>query len=265
MTPLYIGNSHATLGYLFPAHLGCVSNGLGPMTHLLILARSRHLRPSPTGASSGCIYRYGVYGTPSYNGMPTPPPVPLTGASMLCIYRNGAPLTPPYTGTLTPPPAASYQFIKLVYLPEWTRWHTSLHGHAHDDSCNSLTTHPGGAPPRNQPLPNLSTSATPIGALPYGGAFNAALHRHACTFSHYLRIVALSLYISREGPCHASLHRHANAASGRILQTHLFGLSTGMGPMVNPPILTRPCRQRSHYTGTSSWCIYRDRASDTPP
>lgn len=90
--------------------------------------------------------------------------------------------------------------------------HTSLLRHAHASSGRLLPA-PQLVPLQGRPLPRLPTSISPrrLRTSPAG---------------------TLSRYVSREGPCYASLHRYAHTASDRLLPAYPVIAPT------SPPIIS---------------------------
>ena len=212
-----------------------------------------------------------------------------------CIAEEG-PLPRLLTSAMTTaPPAVSYRRTQVVHLPRGWLCHPSLNrqrprrlrpshtgaprwcisgegylatpsyiGRAHVTSGHLLLARPDGESPGKVPLPRLPTSAKPTppsyvssGILPVvhfqgRGPCHASLHWHtdAASGRHFLTVAVGAS--PGMGPRHDFLHRNAHAASSQLLPADPGGASPGRGPCLASLHRQRPRRLRPSPTGAPS-------------
>ena len=173
-----------------------------------------------------------------------------TAVPSCCISREGAPTTPPHIGMPTVPQAVFYRSTHLVNLLPRAHSTAPYIGNAHAASGGLLPAREVSCisqkPPLNAFLPLHPYAiygqflAHPGGTSPVKGACHTSLRRQ-----HPRRLRASpdsgpGWCIFRDGPLHASIHRHAHAASDRLLPAHLVDASTGRKPLPRLPTSAKP-------------------------
>lgn len=230
--PPYIGSAHVGSGRLQQAHLVGASLGRAPAMPFT-LARSRLSRPSPTGAPM-LVHLLGA--------APVTHPIEsrrlrlrssLTCAASNFISREG---TLPCLCTSAIPSSS----------PTISHWKTFSVSHGLGPLQRLLTS-------ARRCLFQSSPNGAPSVYTNWEAPCHASLHRQCPHRKRPTQLVRLSRGTPptppsigwhtprpvpaqpesaslRRGPCHASLHRYAFAASGYILPAHLVGSSPGRGP-----------------------------------